>query len=58
MFGDETIAATQDDVAAMAGTTRPTANRALKTFADAGEIILGRGRIDVVDLDALRRRAR
>ena len=58
VFGDETIAATQDDVAAMAGTTRPTANRALKTFADAGEITLGRGRIDVVDLEALRRRAR
>lgn len=60
VFGGEdgcTIPVTQDDVAAMAGTTRPTANRALKACAEAGAIAVSRGRIEVLDLAALGRRA-
>jgi len=61
VFGGEgpvTIPVTQDDIAAMAGTTRPTANRALKACAETGALVIGRGRIEVLDLAALERRAR
>lgn len=61
VFGGEvpiTIPVTQDDIAAMAGTTRPTANRALKACAEAGALTISRGRIDVLDLAALKSRAR
>lgn len=44
---------TQQDLAALAGTTRPTANRALQPLVDAGIVELGRGRIVVTDLAAL-----
>src|SRR5204863_7888499 len=50
------IAVTQEDLASMAGTTRPTANRALQGAVDAGEVTASRGRIRVVDRDQLRRR--
>ena len=46
---------TQDDLAGMAGTTRPTANLVLGKLADAGAVRLERGRIEVLDLAALRR---
>jgi CRP/FNR family transcriptional regulator, cyclic AMP receptor protein len=46
---------TQDDLAGMAGTTRPTANLVLGRLADAGVVRLERGRIEVTDLPALRR---
>ena len=46
---------TQDDLAGMAGTTRPTANLVLGRLADAGAVRLERGRIEVTDLAALRR---
>jgi CRP/FNR family transcriptional regulator, cyclic AMP receptor protein len=45
----------QDDIASMAGTTRPTANRILKQLEAAGVIELSRGRILVVDRHALDR---
>lgn len=48
----------QDDVASMAGTARPTANRVLKQLESDGLISLARGRLEVLDLVALRRRAR
>jgi CRP/FNR family cyclic AMP-dependent transcriptional regulator len=52
VFGGETtgtaIPVTQSDLAAMAGTTRPTVNRALQTAQSAGAILLGRGRIEVI----------
>jgi len=44
---------TQQDLAALAGTTRPTANRALQPLLDAGVVELGRGRIVVTDRAAL-----
>jgi CRP-like cAMP-binding protein len=48
----------QEIVAAMAGTTRPTVNRVLKQAEVDGLVALRRGQIDVLDRDALRRRAR
>jgi len=48
-----TIVMTQDDIATMAGTTRPTANRALKALEDQGLLELARGRIIVLQPDQL-----
>jgi CRP/FNR family cyclic AMP-dependent transcriptional regulator len=59
VFGDGApIAVTQEDIATMAGTTRPTANRVLKAAEDAGAVALTRGRIEVLDRDTLAARAR
>jgi CRP/FNR family cyclic AMP-dependent transcriptional regulator len=52
------IPITQDDLASMAGTTRPTANRVLKQLETTGTVRLGRGQIVVVDIESLRKRAR
>lgn len=49
---------TQDDVASLAGTTRPTANRVLKDLEAAGTIAISRGRIDILDHAALERQSR
>jgi CRP/FNR family cyclic AMP-dependent transcriptional regulator len=59
VFGGETtgtaIPVTQSDLAAMAGTTRPTVNRALQAAQSAGAILLGRGRIEVIKPSVLER---
>ena len=47
----------QDDLASIAGTTRPTANRVLKQLETAGIVRLSRGQIVVTDLERQRRRA-
>lgn len=52
-FGTDIIPLTQDDIASMAGTTRPTTNRILQKIADGGVIRLRRGQITVVDRKAL-----
>ena len=52
------IALTQDDLASMAGTTRPTANRVLKRAEADGLLRLGRGRIEILDAVRLASRAR
>jgi CRP-like cAMP-binding protein len=39
----------QEDLASMAGTTRPTANKVLRELSDAGVVALGRGRLAVLD---------
>jgi CRP/FNR family transcriptional regulator, cyclic AMP receptor protein len=57
VFGDE-IPLRQDDLASMAGTTRPTANRLLREAEDAGDISLARGQITVIDRHSLDRRGR
>lgn len=44
---------TQEELASLAGTTRPTANRALQSLVDAGTIQLGRGRILIADVEKL-----
>lgn len=46
---------TQDDIAGLAGTTRPTVNEVLRTLELAGAIELHRGRVDVVDREILLR---
>ena len=52
-----TIRLTQEDVAALAGTTRPTANRVLRDLERAGILVLHRGRIQVIRLERLASRA-
>jgi CRP/FNR family transcriptional regulator, cyclic AMP receptor protein len=52
------IPVTQDDLAQLAGTTRPTANRVLRAAEENGVVGLARGRIEIHDLAALRRLAR
>jgi CRP-like cAMP-binding protein len=54
----EVLPFTQDDIATMAGTTRPTANRVLKKCQEAGLIELGRGRVTVSDREGLGNQAR
>lgn len=43
----------QDDLAAMAGVSRPTANRALRRLEERGLVCLGRRHIVVTDVEAL-----
>ena len=52
------IPLTQDDIASLAGTSRPTANRVLKAAEDDGILSVRRSRIEVLDPGALDRRAR
>jgi CRP-like cAMP-binding protein len=49
---------TQDELAQLAGTARPTVTKTLRPAVEAGELRLGRGRIVVLDPGALRRRLR
>lgn len=53
-----TVPLTQDDLAQLAGTTRPTTNKVLRAAEDAGALQIGRSRIEVLDPAALKRRAR
>lgn len=48
---------TQEILAGLAGTTRPTVNQVLNQLANSGAIELARGRIVIRDLQAVRRRA-
>jgi CRP-like cAMP-binding protein len=47
----------QTQLATLAGTTRSTANRVLRRAEEGGVLALARGRVRVIDLDELRRRA-
>jgi CRP/FNR family cyclic AMP-dependent transcriptional regulator len=47
----------QDEIASLAGTTRPTTNRMLQQLVADGLLTLGRGRIEVHDPDGLAKRA-
>lgn len=51
--GGEALPVTQEDVAAMAGVARPTANRVLRRLEDAGVLRLGRRHIEIIDHAAL-----
>jgi CRP/FNR family cyclic AMP-dependent transcriptional regulator len=55
---DGVVPLTQDNVASMAGTTRPTANGVLQALVADGILSLGRGRFEVLDRPALEARAR
>jgi CRP/FNR family transcriptional regulator, cyclic AMP receptor protein len=50
------LSISQEDLAAMAGTTRPTANRVLRAAERDGLITLSRGHISIVDRAELARR--
>lgn len=52
------IPLTQADLAGVVGATRPTINQVLGTLTDEHLITVTRGRIDVPDIEALRRHAR
>ncbi len=52
--GQIDIAVRQEDLASMAGTTRPTANKVLKRLEADGIVALSRGRVRVLDLVRLR----
>ncbi|NAZ86086.1 cyclic nucleotide-binding domain-containing protein [Kineococcus sp. T90] len=53
-----TVPLTQDVLASMAGTTRPTANQALRAAQHEGLVTIERGRVRVDDPAGLARRAR
>lgn len=52
-FAGREIPLTQQDLATLAGTTRPTVNRVLRSAQDAGAVKLGRARVEVVDAGLL-----
>jgi CRP-like cAMP-binding protein len=56
--GPVLIPLTQDELAQMAGTTRPTANRVLRAAETAGTLTVARGRIEVLDAAAVARQSR
>lgn len=55
--GAPSVPLTQAQLAELAGGTRPSINQALQKLADQGIVAVGRGRVDVLDLAGLRRRA-
>jgi CRP-like cAMP-binding protein len=54
----ERVALTQEELAQLAGTSRATVNRVLRDEEKRGALRLDRGRVTVLDVEALRRRAR
>ena len=50
------IPLTQEELASLAGTSRPTINRALQDLVQAGIVVVRRGSVDVLDEARLRRR--
>ncbi len=48
----------QEDLAGLAGTTRPTVNTLLRRLQEEGMVALSRGRVEVLDLPALARAGR
>jgi CRP/FNR family transcriptional regulator, cyclic AMP receptor protein len=57
-YEDGVVPLTQEDIAAMAGTSRATVNRVLREEARLGAVALARGRTTVLDSDGLERRCR
>jgi CRP/FNR family transcriptional regulator, cyclic AMP receptor protein len=49
---------TQEVIASLAGTSRPTTNQALRAVEEAGIIAIGRSKIEILDPAALARKAR
>lgn len=58
VFDSGSVSVTQEEIATMAGTTRPTVNRVMQDLAEDGIVELRRGRFIVVDPAALAREAR
>jgi CRP/FNR family transcriptional regulator, cyclic AMP receptor protein len=57
-YGDSVVPLTQEDLAAMAGTSRATVNRVLREEERRGTVALQRGRVTLVDVEELGRRCR
>ena len=55
---DGVVPLTQDNLASMAGTTRPTTNGVLQQLVRDGLVAVGRARLQVLDRDRLESRAR
>jgi CRP-like cAMP-binding protein len=55
-YGDGVVPLTQEDLAAMAGTSRATVNRVLREEAKRGSVALQRGRVTLLDAQDLERR--
>jgi CRP-like cAMP-binding protein len=62
IYGDEegavALPLTQEEIAEVAGTTRPTVNKVLQRAADAGIVSLQRGQVTILDRQQLARQAR
>jgi CRP/FNR family cyclic AMP-dependent transcriptional regulator len=58
VYADGVVPLTQEDIAAMAGTSRATVNRVLREEEKLGSVVLARGRTTVVDGAALEGRCR
>lgn len=56
--GAVVVPVTQEDLATMAGTTRPTVNRVLQGLQEAGSVELSRGKITVLDRERLEQQGR
>lgn len=56
--GKHVVPLTQEDLAAMAGTSRATVNRVLREEEKSGTVTLQRGRVTLLDADSLERRCR
>jgi CRP-like cAMP-binding protein len=57
-YGTDLIPLTQEDLAGLAGTTRPSTNKVLRTLEEAAILTMSRGQIRILDRDGLVRRAR
>ena len=57
-YPDGVVPLTQEDLAAMAGTSRATVNRVLRDEVKRGAVALQRGRVTILDVDDLERRCR
>jgi len=58
LYETDVVPLTQEDLAALAGTSRATVNRVLREEERLGTVALSRGRTTLVDRDALARRSR
>lgn len=56
--GDLVVTLTQDDLASLAGTARPTVNRVLKQAEQEDLVSVGRGHVTILDYEGLVRKAR
>ncbi len=57
-WGRARLPLTQQDVAELAGTTRPTANRVLRQLSEEGLVRLSRSEVVIADPERLLRRSR
>ncbi len=58
VYTDSVVPLTQEDLAAMAGTSRATVNRVLRDEERRGTVALQRGRVTLIDADELGSRCR